>query len=102
VSLSSVEAEYIAATDAACEAVWLRRILADVYQEQHTPTTICCDNMSIIAMTKNPVFHARTKQVEVHYHFIKEISTIRYWVETDQNRGSNCRLVHRRLECQKV
>ncbi|XP_075483696.1 secreted RxLR effector protein 161-like [Primulina tabacum] len=40
VSLSSAEAEYIAATDAACEAVWLRRILGDVYQNQDSPTTI--------------------------------------------------------------
>ncbi|KAK6163847.1 hypothetical protein DH2020_000711 [Rehmannia glutinosa] len=65
ISLSSAEVEYIAATDAACEAVWLRRILSDVQQSQDDPTTILCDNMSAIAMTKNPVFHARSKHIEL-------------------------------------
>ncbi|KAG6520057.1 hypothetical protein ZIOFF_017087 [Zingiber officinale] len=73
VSLSSAEAEYIAATDAACEAVWLRRILSDVEQKQEAPTTIFCDNNSTIAMTKNPVFHARTKHIELRHHFIRDL-----------------------------
>ncbi|KAG6487976.1 hypothetical protein ZIOFF_056734 [Zingiber officinale] len=72
VSLSSAEAEYIAVTDAACEAVWLRRILSDVEQKQEAPTTIFCDNNSTIAMTKNPVFHARTKHIELRHHFIRD------------------------------
>ncbi|KAL0410957.1 UNVERIFIED_CONTAM: Retrovirus-related Pol polyprotein from transposon TNT 1-94 [Sesamum latifolium] len=50
VALSSVEAEYIAAMNAACEAVWLRRILKDMKFEQRGPATIFCDNMSAIAM----------------------------------------------------
>ncbi|KAG6521833.1 hypothetical protein ZIOFF_018966 [Zingiber officinale] len=73
VSLSSAEAEYIAATDAACEAVWLRRILSDVEQKQEAPITIFCDNNSTIAMTKNPVFHARTKHIELRHHFIRDL-----------------------------
>ena len=36
------------------------------------PTTIYCDNLSSIQLAKNPVFHARTKHIEVHYHFIRE------------------------------
>ena len=73
VALSSAEAEYIAATDAACEAVWLRRIFVDLKQEQKKPTIIYCDNMSAIAMTKNPVFHARTKHIELRHHFIRSL-----------------------------
>lgn len=73
VALSSAEAEYIAATDAACEGVWLRRILKDLKFEQKEPTTIFCDNMSTIAMTKNPVFHARSKHIELRHHFIREL-----------------------------
>uniref|UniRef100_A0A2N9IDT2 Reverse transcriptase Ty1/copia-type domain-containing protein n=1 Tax=Fagus sylvatica TaxID=28930 RepID=A0A2N9IDT2_FAGSY len=69
VALSSAEAEYIAANDAACEAVWLRKILSDLQQKIEEPTVICCDNMSAIAMTKNPVFHARTKHIELRHHF---------------------------------
>ena len=70
VTLSSAEAEYIAATDAVCEAIWLRRLLSDLQQKIKEPTVICCDNMSAIAMTKNPVFHARTKHIELRHHFI--------------------------------
>ena len=73
VALSSAEAEYMAATSAACEATWLRKILQDVQQDSKTPTVIHCDNMSAIAMTKNPVFHSRTKHIEIRYHFIREL-----------------------------
>ena len=73
VALSTAEAEYISATSAACEAVWIRRILADLHQEQNTPTNLYCDNMSTIAMTKNPVFHSRSKHIELRHHFIRKL-----------------------------
>ena len=73
VALSSAEAEYIAATDAACEAIWLRRLLSDLQQKIEEPIVICYDNMSTIAMTKNPVFHARTKHIELRHHFIRDL-----------------------------
>ncbi|KAG6493852.1 hypothetical protein ZIOFF_048855 [Zingiber officinale] len=73
VALSSPEAEYSAATSAACEAVWLRRIMADLQQKHTCSTTIFCDNMSAIAMTKNPVFHARSKHIELCHHFIRDL-----------------------------
>ncbi|KAL0332850.1 UNVERIFIED_CONTAM: Retrovirus-related Pol polyprotein from transposon TNT 1-94 [Sesamum calycinum] len=71
IALSSAEAEYIASTETACEAIWLRRILRDVEQQQEAPTKILCDNMSTIAMTKNPVFHARSKHIELRHHVIR-------------------------------
>ena len=71
--LSSAEAEYIAVTSAACEAVCLRRILDDLQQDNKEPTTLFCDNMSTIAMTRNPIFHNRTKQIEIRHHFIREL-----------------------------
>ena len=40
--------------------------------EVFDPTTIYCDNLSTIKLAKNPIFHARTKHIEVHYHFIQE------------------------------
>ncbi|KAF7130275.1 hypothetical protein RHSIM_Rhsim10G0139300 [Rhododendron simsii] len=73
IALSSAEAEYIAATDAACEAVWLRRIRSDMEHKEEGPTVIYCDNMSAIAMSKNPVFHGRTKQIELRHHFIRDL-----------------------------
>ena len=73
VALSSSEAEYVSATSAACEAVWLRRILKDLQQKTEDTTTIYCENISAIAMTKNPVFHSRTKHIEIRHHFIREL-----------------------------
>ena len=72
VALSSTEAEYRAATVATCEAIWLRRLLRDLRIEVPTPIPIYCDNMSSMQLAKNPVFHARTKHIEVHYHFVRE------------------------------
>lgn len=57
IALSSTEAKYIAATSAACQAIWLRRILADLNQQQKSETIIFCDNKATIAMTKNSAFH---------------------------------------------
>ncbi|KAF7130877.1 hypothetical protein RHSIM_Rhsim10G0166500 [Rhododendron simsii] len=73
IALSSAEAEYIAATDAACEAIWLRRILSDMEHKEEGPTVIYCDNMSAIAMSKNSVFHGRTKHIELRHHFIRDL-----------------------------
>ncbi|KAH9726202.1 hypothetical protein KPL70_008169 [Citrus sinensis] len=73
VALSSAEAEYIAATESVCEAVWLRRILKDLQFNQDAATTIYCDNMSAIALTKNPVFHAKSKHIELRYHYIRDL-----------------------------
>ena len=73
VALSSSEAEYVASSEATCEAIWLRRILSDMLQDISKPTMILCDNMSAIAMTKNPVFHARSKHIEIRHHFIREM-----------------------------
>ena len=68
--LSSTEAEYRGATVAACEAVGLKMILKDLGVPIKDPTPLYSDNMSSIYLARNPMFHARTKHIEVHYHFI--------------------------------
>ncbi|CAN4111451.1 unnamed protein product [Withania somnifera] len=73
VAFSSSEAEYIAAIVSSCQAVWLKRLLADVFQEQAAATEIFCDNKATIAMTKNPAFHRRTKHIDIRYHFIRDL-----------------------------
>ena len=73
IALSSVEAKYTAANEAVCQLVWLRRIIFDLQQNILDPTTILCDNISVIAMTKNPVFHTRSKHIELRHHFIREM-----------------------------
>ncbi|XP_048137760.1 uncharacterized mitochondrial protein AtMg00810-like [Rhodamnia argentea] len=72
VSLSTTEAEYRAATMAARESTWLVRLLDDLHQSIDYSTILFCDNLSAISLAENTVFHARTKHVEVHYHFLRE------------------------------
>ena len=68
VALSTTEAEYVAATVAACQAVWMRRMLRSLCQEQVKDTVIFCDNSSVIALSKNFVFHKRTKHIDTKFH----------------------------------
>lgn len=72
VSLSSIEREYKALCTTTCEAVWLRRVLQDIGEEQMKATMIKCDNQSSIKLENNPIFHARTKHVGAKFHFIRE------------------------------
>ncbi|XP_051138369.1 secreted RxLR effector protein 161-like [Andrographis paniculata] len=72
VSLSTTEAEYRAATMAAQEIIWLVQLLKELHQQVKYDILLYCDNLSAIRLAENPVFHARTKHVEVHYHFIRE------------------------------
>jgi hypothetical protein len=72
VALSSTEAEYKGAAMAACEVAWLRKLLGDLGLHVDRQVVIYCDNLSSIQLARNPVFHARTKHIEVHYHFIRD------------------------------
>src|SRR5882724_8495631 len=72
VALSSTEAEYIAGTHAAKEAIWLRTLLSEFGELQEAPTTLLIDNQSAIAIVKNPAYHARTKHIAVRHHFLWE------------------------------
>jgi len=72
VALSSCEAEYIAAAAAACEAVWLARLLAELTGGVVHATKLMVDNKSAIALMKNPVHHDRSKHIDVKFHFIRE------------------------------
>eukprot|EP00253_Pinus_taeda_P004637 PITA_04637 len=73
VSLSTTEPEYVAAITVTCHAVWMRRMLRDLHHDQEEATTIFCDNTLAIALSKNFVFHKRTKHIDTKYHFIREL-----------------------------
>ncbi|MFA1663060.1 Ty1/Copia family ribonuclease HI, partial [Klebsiella quasipneumoniae] len=73
VAQSTAEVEYIAANATACQAIWLSKILTDLNERQEDGTTIYCDNISSIALSKNPVFHGKRKHIEIRYHFIREL-----------------------------
>ncbi|CAN6678923.1 unnamed protein product [Malus baccata var. baccata] len=72
VALSTAEAEYISASEATAQATWLRFVLEDFGEMQTVATPMNCDNTSAIAITKNPIFHQKTKHINRRYHFIKE------------------------------
>jgi hypothetical protein len=72
VSRSSTEAEYRALASASAELCWLRVLLKDLGIYLHDPPILWCDNVSALAIASNPVFHARTKHIEVDFHFIRE------------------------------
>ena len=70
ISLSTTKSEYVAATYAAKEALWLRSLLSQLFNTTLEPTTLFSDNQSAIALTKDHQFHARTKHIDVRFHFI--------------------------------
>ena len=72
VALSTAEAEYIALSSAAQEAVWMRQLTAELGNPPEAATTIYEDNQSAISMTKNPQFHGKAKHIAIKYHFIRE------------------------------
>ena len=69
-SSSTTEAEYVALSDACKEAIWLSRLVGDL-GISHVPV-INCDSQSAVALAKNPVFHSRTKHIEVRFHLVRE------------------------------
>ncbi|KAG8477669.1 hypothetical protein CXB51_027663 [Gossypium anomalum] len=69
----STEAEYVAAANAVNQAIWLRKILADLNLHQREATEIFCDNKSAVAIAKNPIFHGRTKHFSIKLHVIREM-----------------------------
>ncbi|XP_074324335.1 secreted RxLR effector protein 161-like [Apium graveolens] len=72
VALSSYEAEFMAATAVACQAIWLRKLLTLITGESMGPVVLYIDNKSAIDLAKSPVFHGRSKHIDIHYHFIRE------------------------------
>jgi hypothetical protein len=70
--LLNTEVEYRGVAIAACEVVWLQKLLSCLGQSVDAHVFIYCDNINNILLINNPVYHASTKHIEVHYHFIRE------------------------------
>ena len=69
---SSCEAEYVAAASAACQGVWLARLVEELLGCDEVKAKIMIDNQSAIALCKNPVFHERSKHIDVRYHYVRD------------------------------
>ena len=72
VTTSSCEAEYVAAFEAAKEAVWIRQLLRAIGFPQDKPTTIYCDNNAARILSEDPLLHARVKHMDIKYHYLRE------------------------------
>jgi len=72
ISLSSMEAEYIALADAAKEGIWLNRLEKEIFPENTPKVILLEDNQSTIKTAKNDIINERSKHIDVRYHFIRE------------------------------
>jgi hypothetical protein len=70
VSLSTTESKYVAVMHGMKEALWLCSLFSKVFEPITAPTTLFSDNQSVIALTCDHQYHAHTKHIDVHYHFI--------------------------------
>ena len=73
IAQSTAEPEYIVASDACKEAVWLRKLLSDLFNGKLDSTIIHCDNQNCIKLSENLMFHDRSKDIEMKYHFIRDL-----------------------------
>ena len=71
VALSTVQANYIASCSACCKAMWIQKLMSGLFDMDLDTTMILCDNQSCIKMTENPVFHDKSKHIEIRYSYIR-------------------------------
>ncbi|KAL5546305.1 hypothetical protein UlMin_005992 [Ulmus minor] len=88
VALSTTEAEYIAATEGVKEAMWLKGLVGELGC-MHDKVEVFCDNQSSIHLTKNQMFHERTKHIDIKLHFIRDVvsqgTVLVEKIHTDEN-----------------
>lgn len=74
VTLSTTEAEFVAAAVCVCQGIWVQRILKEMGQSDKGCMTVMCDNSSMIKLSKNPVMHGRSKHIDVRFHFLRNLT----------------------------
>ena len=73
ITLSSMEAEYVEASNAAKEVIWFRRLLSDLGHPQTKPTVMFEDNKACIDFSQNNVMHDRSKHIDIKHHHLREL-----------------------------
>jgi len=69
---SSTEAEYKALANATAEMIWVQKLLTELSVPHPSRALLWCDNIGAKYLSANPVFHARTKHIEIDFHFVRE------------------------------
>ena len=72
VSRSSAESEYRSMAQSTCELIWIHQLLCEVGINNSLPMKLWCDNQAALHIASNPVFHERTKHIEIDCHFVRE------------------------------
>jgi hypothetical protein len=73
IAQSTTEVEYIAASDASKEAIWLRKLVSWLFGEKLETTVVHCDNQSCIKLMENLIFHDSSKHIYMRYHYIRDL-----------------------------
>jgi hypothetical protein len=73
IAQSTVEVEYIVASDDSKEAVWLKKLVSGLFGDKLETTVVHYDNQSCIKLTENPVFHDMSKHIYMRYHYIRDL-----------------------------
>lgn len=88
VAVSTTESEYMAAAEATKKAIWLKGLISEI-KGKTEDVTVYGDNQSAIHLIKNPMFHERTKHIDIIYHFIRDVvakgQMIVKKIDTDDN-----------------
>ena len=72
-ALSIDKVEYVSTCSTSCEVVWMWKLQYDLFDLQLDATCIHCDNLSCMKLLENPVFHDKSKHIEIKYHYIKDM-----------------------------
>ena len=78
VARSSIEAKYKAVADATAEFIWIKSLFQELRIPLQRTPILWCDNVGATDLAANPVFHARTKHVEIDNHFVREQVKLRH------------------------
>jgi len=72
VAQSTTEAEYVAIADCVKDIIWARQLLSDLGRAPTRPTLVSSDNQAAIKLVHNPIYHRRTKHIDVRHHFVRD------------------------------
>jgi len=73
VALSTTEAEYIAAVEAAKDIIWMRQFMGELGYSPSSPSTLLMDNQSAISVSKNPEHHSKMKYLDLRWYWLRDV-----------------------------
>ena len=71
--VNTTKAEYVFAYSTSYEEVWLQKVLSNSFDPQLDVTCIFCGNQSCVKMSENPMFHDNSKQIDIKFHYIRDM-----------------------------